>query len=75
MQAATKATLFHVASSKESNLHYPHRPTGSDSWCKYNKDRADGRSTYKSGPGLLISVVLKLKHVFEELNHEDVSMA
>ena len=24
MQAGTRATLFHVASSKENNLHYPH---------------------------------------------------
>ena len=50
MQAATKATLSHVASSKENNLHYPHCPSGSDSWCKYNKDRADGTSTRKPGP-------------------------
>ena len=31
MQAATKTTLFHVASSKENNLQYSHCPTGSDS--------------------------------------------
>ena len=31
MQAATEATLFHVASSKENNLQYYHCPTGSDS--------------------------------------------
>ena len=72
MQAATKATLFHVASSKENNLHYPHCPTGSDSWCKYNKDRADGTSTYKPDPGLPISIVLKLKPIFEELSYEDL---
>ena len=75
IQAATRATLFHVASSKENNLHYPHSPTGPDSWCKYNKDRADGTSTYEPGPGLpisIISVVLKLKPIFEELSHEDL---
>ena len=75
IQAATRATLFHVASSKEKNLHYPHCPTGPDSWCKYNKDRADGTSTYEPGPGLpisIISVVLKLKPIFEELSHEDL---
>ena len=75
MQAATRTTLFHVASSKENNLHYPHCPTGPDSWCKYNKDRADGTSTYEPGPGLpisIISVVLKLKPIFEELSHEDL---
>ena len=31
MQAATRAILFHVASSKENNLHYPHCPTRPDS--------------------------------------------
>ena len=70
MQAATRATLFHVASSKENNLHYSHCPTGSDSWCKNNKDRASGTSTYKPGRGLPILIVLKLKPIFEELSHE-----
>ena len=72
MEAATKATLFHVASSKENNLHYPHCPTGSDSSYKYNKVRADNTSTYKPGPGFPISIVLKLKPIFEELSHEDL---
>ena len=27
MQAATRAILLHVASSKKNNLHYPHCPT------------------------------------------------
>ena len=68
----TRAILLHVASSKQNNLHYPHCPTWSDSWCKYNKDRADSTSTYKPGPGLPISIVLKLKPIFEELSHEDL---
>ena len=72
IQAATRATLFHVASSKENNLHYSHCPTRPDNWCKHNKDRADGTSTYKPGPGLPISIVLKLKPIFEELSHEDL---
>ena len=38
MQAAVRATLFHVASSKQNNWHYPHCPVGSDSWCKHNPD-------------------------------------
>ena len=72
MQAATRATLFHVASNKENSYHYPHCPTGSDSWCKYNKDQADNTSTYKPGPGLPISVILKLRPIFEELSHENL---
>ena len=34
---------------------------------QYSKDRADGTSTYKRGPGLPI-----LKPIFEELSHEDL---
>ena len=72
MQAVTNATLFHVASTKENNLHYPYCPTGSGSWCKYSKDRADSTSTYKPGLGLPISIVVKLKPIFAELSHEDL---
>ena len=53
MLAETKTTLLHVASSKENNLHYSHCPTGSDSWCKHNKNRANS-TTYKPSPDLLI---------------------
>ena len=41
MQSSTKAALFHVASNKGHNLHYPYCRVGSDSWCKYNKDRKE----------------------------------
>ena len=36
------------------------------------KDRADSTSSYKPGSGLPISIVLKLKPIFEELGHEDL---
>ena len=72
MQSATKAALFYVASNKDHNRHYPHCPVGPDSWCKYNKDRANGTTTYKPGPGLPISIVLKLRPIFEELSNEDL---
>ena len=72
MQAATRTTLFHVASSKENNLHYPHCPTRPGSWWKCNKDRADGTSTYKPGPGVPISIVLKFKSICEELSYDDL---
>ena len=65
MQAATRAKLFHVASSKDNNWHY-HCPEGTNSWCKFNKDKADDTSTYKPGPGLPLPVVLKLKPMFQE---------
>ena len=72
MQAATRATLFHVASSKDNNWRYPHCPEGTNSWCKFNQDKADGTSTYKPGPGLPLPVLLKLKPIFQVLSHEDL---
>jgi hypothetical protein len=71
MQAATRATLFHVASNKDNNFHV-YCPAGSNSWCKFQKDIADGTTTYKPGPGLPVPVLLKLKPMFEELSHPDL---
>ena len=72
MQAAVRATLFHVASSKENNWHYPHCPEGKDSWCKFHQDRANGTSTCKPRPGLLLDIVMKLKPIFAELSDESL---
>ena len=70
MQAATRAALFHVASSKDHNYHYPHCPTGPNSWCRYNRDQANGTSTYRAGAGLPLMIILKLKPIFHELGSE-----
>lgn len=70
MKAATLASLFHVASSKNVNLHYPHCPTGSSSWCRYNADKANGTNLYKPGPGLPMDVILKVRPIFEDLSKE-----
>ena len=70
MENNIRATLFHVASSKENNWHCPHFPEGKDSWCKFHQDRANGTSTYKPGPGLPLDIVMKLKPIFAELSDE-----
>ena len=72
MQAAVRATLFHVASSKENNWHYPHCPAGTNSWRKFHQDRVNGTSTYKPGPGLPLDIVMKLKSNFVELSDESL---
>ena len=71
MKSGVLATLFHVASSKQNNWHYPHWPTGNDSWCKYNADRANHTITYVPGPGLPLDIVLKIKPIFEDLSKEE----
>ena len=70
MQSATKAALFDVATNQDHNLHYPRYPICPDSWCKANQDRANGTTTYKPGPGLPISIVLKRTLIFEKLSNE-----
>ena len=70
MQAAVRGTLFHVASSKENNWHYPHCPEGKDSWCKFHQDRVNCTSIYKPGPALPLDIVMKLSPIFAELSDE-----
>ena len=70
MKKAVLASLFHVASSKVNNWHYPHCPTGSDSWCKYNVDKENGTNFYKPGPGLPLAIVCKIKPVYAALSKE-----
>ena len=72
MQAAVRAKLFHVASSKENNWRYPHIPEGKDSWCKFHQDRVNGTSTYKPGLGLPLDIAMKLKPIFAELSDESL---
>ena len=59
MYSVTLASLFHVASSKDNNLHI-HCPTGSSSWCRLNVDKANNTKLYKPGPGLPMDVILKI---------------
>ena len=45
--------VWHQASSnKDNSYYYPHCPIGSNSWCKYNADRANNTQTYTRGLGL-----------------------
>ena len=59
-----------VTSSKNNSLHFPHCPTGSDSWCKYNADKINKTTTYKPGPGLPMDVIIKVRYIFEELSED-----
>ena len=72
MQKATRATLFHVASSEKNNYHSAYCPTGKDSWCRFQQDRANGTKTYKPGKGLPLSVIEKVKPIFAALSSEEL---
>ena len=70
MQAATRATLFHVASSEGNNYHSAYCPEGKDSWCGFQRDRANGTKTYKDGKGLPLDVIKHVRPVFKQLSSE-----
>ena len=70
MQNNICAALFHVASSKTENYHSAYCPPGESSWCKYQRDKSTGTSTYKPGPGLPQEVILHVKPIFAELSKE-----
>ena len=70
MKLSVCASLFHVASSKDNNLHYPHCPTGPTN--KYNRDIATNTTTYKPGPGLPMDIVMKLRPMYIELSSDDM---
>ena len=55
------ASLFQVASSKDNMYHHQHSPIGSDSWCKYNPDRANNTQTCKPGSGLPKGIIYRNK--------------
>jgi len=66
------ASLFHVASTKENNnhLHNPNCPEEPDRWCRYNRDRERNTTSYKPGPGLPMSIVMKLRPIYVELSSD-----
>ena len=72
MQAAVRATIFHIVSSKDNNLHFPNCPEGKDSWCAYNRDKANGTNLYKPGPGLPMTIVMKLRLIFQDLSSTEL---
>ena len=68
---AIHASLFHCASSEQRNLHL-HCPEGPNSWCRFNKDRANQTNIYKPGPGLPLNVIAELKPVYKRLSEDDI---
>ena len=71
MKKAIHATLFHCASSKDNNYHV-HCPDGSDSWCKFKRDKANRTSEYKAGPGLPKKVIKVVKPIFSRLSEDSL---
>ena len=71
MKTAIHASLFHCASSERRDLHH-HCPEGPNSWCRFNKDRANRTNLYKPGPGLPDHVIAEVKPVFCRLSEDSL---
>jgi len=71
MKKAIHASLFHCASKDAMPLH-DHCPTGSNSWCKFQKDKANGTNTFKHGSGLPLNVIAKVKPEYVRLSDENL---
>ena len=72
MKSNILASLFHCASSESRPLH-TYCPDGVDSWCGYNRDKANKTTTYKHGKGLPIAdVVAELKPIYARLSDDEL---
>ena len=68
MTKAIHASLFHCASNDKNCYHKFHCPPGSDSWCRYQQDQANGKKLYKHGAGLPKDVIKLVKPAFQRLS-------
>ena len=67
MTKAVHASLFHCVST-EAKPYHVHCPTGSDSWCRYQQDKANNTNLYKHGAGLPKEVIKHVKPIYERLS-------
>ena len=71
MQDNVMAVMGHVASS-EKNCWYDKGPKGSESWCKYQADKANGTKFYKPGKGLDATIIKHIKPILVDLCKDEL---
>ena len=71
MRKAIHASFMHWASS-ESRLLHDHCPTSSTSWCRYQRDVANGTIFCIHGPGLPLPVIAKVKPEYVRLSEDSL---
>ena len=71
MQDNVMAVVGHVGSSTK-NCWHDKCPTGADSWCGYQRDKANNTKTYKPDKGLAPEVIKYIKPVFIDLAKDDL---
>ena len=63
--------MGHVASS-EKNCCHDKCPKGSESWCKYQADKANGTRLYTPGNGLDTTIIKHIKSIFVDLCKDEL---
>jgi len=61
-----------VASSADQSYHSAYCPTGKDSWCRFQRNKAEWTKTYKPGKGLPLDVITHVKPIFQDLSSEEL---
>ena len=69
MQSAIRASMFHIASSDDSNYHI-YCPKTSDSWCQYSRDLVNETNLYKCGADISLDVISAIKPIYADLTKE-----
>lgn len=72
MKKAIHASLFHCASSKDKDYLHLHCPEGSDSWCRFKKDKANRANTCKHWNDLPLDVIKEIKPIFQRLSEDSL---
>ena len=71
MKKAIYASLFHCASSADSNYH-GHCPEGPESWCGFQRDKVNRTNTFKHGTGLPLDVREEIKPIYKRLSEDSL---
>ena len=72
MQTAVKAILYHSVDNENREEQHQYCPKGKDSWCKFQKDKANETDTYNSSNCLPAKFLSKLKPTFDDLSSADL---
>ena len=72
MQAAVKAILYHSVENEDREEQHQYCPKGTESWCRFQRDKVNNTDTYSSSNCLPARFLPKLKPTFDDLSSTDL---
>ena len=70
MKVAIGAVLYHSTEFKETENRHLYCPRGTDTWCKYWKDKLNNEKQFVEKPGMPIAVCDIIKPIFLDLSND-----